>query len=157
MAKHEKGTYGLAVIVKEEVTTPTGTSIEQYTRFDLSFESFIGNPYAYDGWVTNKALFKITPGALKGLYAISLTQDGQMLADQEMWIDTADGTWKARSTNTTEPNIFCDNIRIYFAQKVDLSDILYRLSIYTGKSGRFVYDQIGTTPARTQVVLEPRL
>lgn len=100
---------------------------KRYTivTFDLGFKQFSGAPYAFVADTPQKGYYS-TKNALRGLYSISLWQDGQMIADIIPTI-LADGTMSFDTQNSVldRNNIFCDNIDIRFAQKVNLTDTLF--------------------------------
>lgn len=95
------------------------------TNFDLGFKQFSGAPYNFIASTPQKGYFT-TKNAIKGLYAISLYQDGQLVADI---IPTyfPDGTVSYDTQNSVldTNNILCENIDIRFCQRVNLTETLY--------------------------------
>ena len=95
------------------------------TNFDLGFKQFSGAPYNFIASTPQKGYYT-TKNAIKGLYSISLYQDGQLVADI---IPTyfPDGTISYDTQNSVldTNNILCENIDIRFCQKINLTDNLY--------------------------------
>lgn len=111
----------------------------QLLNFDLGFKQFSGAPYAFVADTPQKGYFS-TKNAIKGLYSISLWQDGQMIADIiPTYLSDGTITYDAQNSVRDRNNIFCDNIDIRFAQKVNLTDTLFYAWIET-PYGDTVYD-----------------
>lgn len=95
----------------------------ELNEYRLGFGAFIGQPYNYPVSTPNTAYLKITPGAIRGLAAVYLTQDGYLEADKELTIK--DGRPVYENKQLERNNIFADNIVIQFARKVNLLDNMY--------------------------------
>lgn len=93
--------------------------------FDLGFKQFSGAPYAFIADTPQKAYFS-TKNSIKGLYSISLWQDGQMVMDVvPTYLPDGSISYDNQNSVNNRNNIFCDNIDIRFAQKVNLTDTLF--------------------------------
>lgn len=95
----------------------------ELNEYRLGFGAFIGQPYNYPVSTPNTAYLKITPGAIRGLAAVYLTQDGYLEADKELTIEEGRPVYKNKQLKRN--NIFADNIVIQFARKVNLLDNMY--------------------------------
>ena len=95
------------------------------TSFDLGFQQFSGAPYSYIADTPQKGYYPLK-GAIKGLYSISLMQDGAMLADI-LPTYNEDGSISFNPDNAIldRNNIFVSNIDIRFAEKVNLTETMF--------------------------------
>jgi len=132
--QHDAGEYGLLVkcIVENPLYLPTDhpqydATQPQYNQveFRLQFKDFVGAPYAFVNSVPQSAAFQVAPGVLKGLYSVSLYQDGGFNADMTGITLDSYGTPIPSNPNYSSNNIFVENIDIRFAEKINLTDQLY--------------------------------
>lgn len=95
------------------------------TNFDLGFKQFTGAPYAYIADTPQKGYYN-TKGVIRGLYSISLMQDGMLIADiKPTYLDDGSIIFDTQNSILNKNNIFVSNIDIRFAQKVNLTDSLF--------------------------------
>lgn len=128
-------------------------------NYDLGFPQFSGSPYQFTVATPQKAYFAVNIGQLRGLYKVSLMQDGAFVADIRPSYD-AEGNLQYRLDDDSildENNIICDNIDIRFCEKINMLDTLYYAWIETPQ-GDSVYDRIaGDENGRGSVDLIPRM
>ena len=114
---------------------------KKYTlvNFDLGFKQFSGAPYAFVADTPQKGYYT-TKNLIRGLYSISLFQDGQMVADIiPTYLPDGSISYDTQNSVLDKNNIFCDSIDIRFAEKVNLVDQLYYPWIET-PYGNTLYD-----------------
>lgn len=132
-----------AISKANEEATEYGVS-----TFTLSFEEFIGQPYSYPVSTTNIARKPIGNNEVVGLLAIRLFQDGDMEADRQLtYDDNGYPQYLPENKILDKNNIFCRNIKIYFAKKVNLLDGLYYGYIETPEG-----DQVGENISSVKLV-----
>lgn len=128
-----------------------------FIPFELGFVNFNGAPYQLVVDTPQKAYFEITPGELKGLYKVSLLQDGALVYDViPTYDDGGNLVFKPENSVKDRNNIFCSDIDIRFCQKVNLMDTLYYVWIET-PYGDAVYDADGVVSGRESVTLIPHM
>lgn len=159
---HTKGSYALVLRCREKnplYLNPEDPGYDDAQKpyniveYKLGFTSFTGAPYSYTVPSTQYAYFSVPMGSILGLESLSLQQDGEMEVDIPMTINE-DGSitydmLKADYTN----NIFVEDIKIHFANKVNLSDTLYYpwistpygTSLYHASAGRFENERLSVT------------
>lgn len=126
-------------------------------EYELGFKNFNGAPYQLVVDTPQKAYFEITPGELKGLYKVSLVQDGELVYDVKPTYDEGGNlVFLPEDAVNDRNNIFCDNIDIRFCRKVNLLDTLYYCWIETPQ-GDAVYDAHDSIPGRSSVTLIPHM
>lgn len=104
----------------------------QLATYELAFKDFIGSPYQMPVSTPQTAYFDIKKSKLKGLYRVTLVQDGDFEVDYRITYDE-EGNIQLLPENAVldENNIFCDEIDIRFCKKVNLLDTLYSCWIET--------------------------
>lgn len=130
----------------------------EFIEYRLDFKSFNGSPYQYAVDTPQKTYIQIDTGVLKGLYKVSLMQDGQLVCDVKPSYD-ADGnlTYKVPEDNVVDRNnIFADNIEIRFCKRVNLLDTPYFVWIEMPE-GDSVYEAEGGKTGRPYVTLVPHM
>lgn len=124
----------------------------------LGFGQFNGSPYTFVVDTPQRAFYQITPGEFRGLYRVSLMQDGALVADITPTYDPETGALKYdgdKNANFSKNNIFCSDIDIRFAKKIDMLENPYYCFIETPQGDSF-YKQDETHPnACTLVNLIP--
>ncbi|MDD4516792.1 hypothetical protein, partial [Massilibacteroides sp.] len=137
---HSNGQYGLRVSCIVDNPDYVAETHPQYdpsasqfieAEFELSFSNFIGAPYQYNISTPNSAYFKVPKGSIKGLSKIEFFQDGNFAEDFSIEYDPITGLPKPGIENLERNNIFVSNIDIRFAEKINLTDDLYRAYIDT--------------------------
>ena len=116
----------------------------EITEYRLGFGHFTSQPYSLPLNTPQVAYLPIVPGSVKGLYAIYLGQDGNMVMDREAKITDEGRPYYDNETKTKDrPNIFASNIEIQFVHKVNLLDNLYYSFIETPKGDRVYAETTG--------------
>lgn len=165
---HQKGQYWLNVqfwTENKDYLPPDDPEADNFrgipnfkiSEFQLGFQQFNGAPYQFAVDTPQKAFYKINPGELRGLYRVSLMQDGNFIADMIPSYDPDTGEMRYRIEDRVydKNNIFCDDIEIRFAMKVDMLDTPYYCYIETPQGDK-VYKQSETVKyGRTHVDLVP--
>ena len=125
----------------------------EITEYRLGFGHFTSQPYGLPLNTPQVAYLPIVPGSVKGLYAIYLGQDGNMVMDREAKITDEGRPYYDNETKTKDrPNIFASNIEVQFMHKVNLLDNLYYSFIETPQG-----DRVYAKPAGQSVDLKARL
>lgn len=108
--------------------------------FELGFKDFNGTPYSFIVESPQKAYFPVEPKTIKGLSRIYLTQDGAFAADiKPVFNEKGQIEYKIDNAIYDTNNIFCDDIEIKFAEKINLTDGLFYCYIES-PYGTTVYD-----------------
>lgn len=136
-SEHSNGQYYLSVkfvslnpewVPREDPRWELRKDQPQYIplEYRLEFSNFNGSPYQFVVDTPQKAYYPIDPGKLKGLYSVSLMQDGSLVADiRPTYDESGELVFKIENTVLEKNNIFCSDIDIRFAKKVNLLDTLY--------------------------------
>lgn len=105
----------------------------------LGFNQFNGSPYTFIVDTPQKAFYRINPGEFRGLYRVALMQDGNLVADITPTYDEETGALQYDNKDAiyNKPNIFCDNIDIRFAKKIDMVENPYYCYIETPHGDSF--------------------
>lgn len=114
--------FGADDIESEEGTLKTLT-------YKLGFDDFNGSPFNCSSPVTQSAYFKIDKGLFKQIQKITLKQDN-LVYDKDAWGQQV----------KNDKNIFVSNIKINFAEKVNLFDYEYFLNIASPRGNTFYFD-----------------
>lgn len=147
---HTVGKYSL--IVELLVQNPTyndnknsvkyNVDVPKYLAvpYELGFKDFNGTPYSFIVESPQVGYFQVEPGTIKGLSRIYLTQDGNFVADiRPQYNAKGQIEYKIENSIYDENNIFCDDIEIRFAEKVNLTEGLFYCYIES-PFGNNVYD-----------------
>lgn len=165
---HSVGEYSLRVVCEYSNPDyiPEGTAghdpdIPQYLEitWELGFDTFTGSPYQYSQDTPQTAYFKVSKGLIKRLKRVELCQNGKFLFDiVPTYTSNGSQIESGGSKVVDRNNIFCSNIDIRFAEKVNLNDGLYHAWIETPLGDR-VYKQNPDTggKSRPYVDLVPHL
>lgn len=126
-------------------------------ELQLGFNQFNGSPYTFVVDTPQKAFYKINPGEFRGLYRVALMQDGSLVADITPTYNDETGALEflTENENYDKNNIFCSNIDIRFAKKIDMTENPYYCFIETPHGDSF-YEQDDAHPrACTRLTLVP--
>lgn len=129
-----------------------------FISYKLEFKNFNGAPYQMPVATPQKAYFQIDPGVLKGLYKVSLKQDGRLVCDVKPSYDS-DGNlvYKVPEDNILDKNnIFADNIEIRFCKRINLLDTPYFVWIEMPK-GDSLYGPQKDHPGKESIELVPHM
>jgi len=148
---HSQGEYALRVKCLENNPAYVAPDHPKYNAsdpepkynmvsFDLSFKTFNGTPYAFATDAYQWAAYEVEKGSLAGLYSVSLVQDGNFLCDIVPSVGPNGETqWLAANSVIDHDNIFCKDIEIHWANKINLTDGMY-LAWISMPLGNAVYD-----------------
>lgn len=126
-------------------------------ELQLGFNQFNGSPYTFVVDTPQKAFYQINPGEFRGLYRVALMQDGSLVADITPTYNDETGALEflTENENYEQNNIFCSNIDIRFAKKIDMTENPYYCFIETPNGDSF-YEQDDAHPrACTRLTLVP--
>lgn len=129
-----------------------------FISYKLGFENFNGSPYQMPVSTPQKAYYKIDPGVLKGLYKVSLMQDGSLVCDVKPSYDEKGNlVYRVPEDNVDDTNnIFAEDIEIRFCRRVNLLDTPYFVWIEMPK-GDSVYAPDGDKVGKDSVNLVPHM
>lgn len=109
-------------------------------QVQLGFKNFNGDPYNFPVNTPQTAYYPVGVGMFKGLHSVSLWQNGELLTDLiQEYDDNGLPVFNTEKPQNFENNILVDNIKIHFAEKVDLTKSLFYPWIET-PYGNQVYD-----------------
>lgn len=138
---HSVGNYSLVVFCEylnpdyhDENSPLYDATVPQYKEinFELGFGEFTGSPYQYSQNTPQTAYYKVEKGTIKRLKKVGLYQDGKFLFDIVPSITSTGSQIEQRGSKVVDRNnIFCSDIDIRFAEKVNLNDGLYHAWIET--------------------------
>lgn len=151
---HSIGQYSLLVEVLADNPRYVPPSHPQYDEnepefeilpFELGFAQFSGAPYQYSVYTPQKAYYEIPVNTIRGLARISLYQNGEFLCDmRSKYNDNGEQVFEEDQAIKDTNNIFCQNIDIRFAQKINLTETLYYCWIETPKGDKLYDSDAGT-------------
>lgn len=158
---HKAGEYQLEVICRKKNPKYDETKTEPEflnVAFYLGFPEFVGgSPYALNIPTTQTAYYEIPANSLVGLVSIGLIQDGKFKADVP-WDISSTGLIIHEEDQAVHDrnNIFISNVKISFAEKVNLTDTMYYPWLET-PYGQVVSEGDGATISNKNVLLVPHL
>lgn len=167
---HNSGEYSLKAVFIADNPKYAEPGTEKYSKngeqpryilieYVLGFKQFNGSVYSQVVPTPQKAYFAINPGELKGLYSLSLEQDGKFVCDYEQHYNenTGDLEWLPGNEIYDTNNVFVSNVDIRFCKKINLMDELYYVWIEQ-PLGDSVYapDDLGNN-GRDSVTLVPHM
>jgi hypothetical protein len=105
-----------------------------------------------------KAYYKIDPGVLKGLYKVSLMQDGSLVCDvKPSYDENGNLVYRVPEDNVDDTNnIFAEDIEIRFCRRVNLLDTPYFVWIEMPE-GDSVYAPDGDKVGKDSINLVPHM
>ncbi len=138
---HSVGNYSLKVLCEysnpdyiPEGSVGHDVTIPQYMEIEyvLGFGEFTGSPYQYSQNTPQTAYFQVPKGTIKRLKTVQLWQDGEFLFDVVPTYTANGSQVEAGGSKVVDRNnIFCTDIDIRYADKVNLNDGLYHCWIET--------------------------
>ena len=138
---HSVGNYSLVVFCEylnpdyhDENSPLYDATVPKYKdiSFELGFGEFTGSPYQYSQNTPQTAYYKVEKGTIKRLKKVGLYQDGKFLFDIVPSITSTGSQIEQQGSKVVDRNnIFCSDIDVRFAEKVNLNDGLYHAWIET--------------------------